>query len=675
MKRHLLTLAALLMATVSLQAKPIDPAQLLLAAQHVLNRTDVVDVTPAAFTDVRLFVGADGQGFVLLGDDDCVRPLLAYSPTGSFPVDSMPEHVAAWIDGYQREIASVKEIGAGPSQRASDEWSRLLDGRPSRKTVTAVPPLMKTTWGQGDPYNRKCPFDSATNKHCVTGCVATSMAQVLRFWRHPEVGRGSHSYTHPTYGLQEATYDTTHYKWSRMPFNFNSVAPTNSVNAVSQLMYDIGVAVDMEYGVVSSGANTNPLGNVRRASAETALKEFFRYNPGLFTAYKEGFSDAAWRALIDEDLDAGRPILYNGYGPTGGHAFVLDGRDTVGLYHFNWGWTGDYDGYFTLDSLTPRAPMSYSQLSAATFRVYPITVNEETSVLTGVSGDPTRGTVSGSGTYSVDSMRVLLLATAAPGYRFDHWTSGNPANPIITSPTTDLTDTAVFVPLHHDSVGYCRNNGIAYKNITEQDSAEWGIRIPYEFFQGKERLREVQFWTYDSTGPYYLHLYRGTVPGGEPFYVDSLKGFGYGMNIYSIPDTLAIDFADTTPLWVTIYAKGELFPVSYSHFTGTADGSWVRYDSVWQYAYDVLHLYGSWMLRAILDPSTHVGLPEVAPAKVNVRVTGRTVRVEADEPVSLYDIMGRRLATSHRSPLTIHLPAAGVYVVRAGAASKKIMVF
>ena len=674
MKRLIFTLAILLLTT-AVQAKPVDPAVLLRGAQRVLNRADVIDVTPASFTACRLFTGSDGMGFVLLASDDCVRPLLGYATDEAFPTEGIPEHVMAWIDAYQRDIEYAVAIGVDQTPRAAAEWQWLLGAR-GKAVTTAVKPLLKTKWNQSPYYNNLCPYDSAGNKHCVTGCVATAAAQVMRYWKHPAVGRGSHSYVHDKYGTLSAVFDTMHYEWNKMP-NSLDMASQAQVNAVAQLMYHAGVAVDMTYGPNASGAHTNPLGNIKRFSSETSLKEFFRYNPSLFTGYKEGYTDAAWRAMIDEDLDSLRPILYDGYGSSGGHAFVLDGRDTMGLYHFNWGWGGSANGYFTLDSLAPVSNATFSTLNSAVFHIYPIELNEATATINVVSSNPSRGTVSGSGTYSVDSMRVLLLATAKPGYRFDHWLSGNPANPIITSPTNDISDTAVFVPIHRDSVGYCRDNGIAYKNLTDEDSVEWGIRIPFDYLEGKQRLREVHFWTYEPAGPYYLHLYRGVTPDDSaPFYTDSLSAFGYGMNIYTIPESLAIDFTDTTPLWVTIYAKGSPFPISYSHFTGTVDGSWVRYNGVWQPMYEALHVYGSWMLRALLDPSTHVGVVDVVTGSpMDVCVVGRSVSVQAESPVALYDVMGRRLQASSTGMLRCTLPAAGVYIVRAGATSKKIVVF
>lgn len=679
MKRLTLTLALLMLALTAVNAKPVDPERMLRAAQQVLHRTDVADVTPKDFDGCRLYVGSDGTGFVLLADDDCVRPLLGYSPTASWPVadGQMPAHVAAWMEGYRREIASAKANGSQPSVRATDEWDHLLRGTP-KAVATEVRPLMKSEWGQGESFNIFCPYDSIAGKRCVAGCVATAGAQLLKYWGHPEVGRGSHSYVHKTYGTLSARFDTTHYQWSHMPNKITSMTMQDSKENISLLVYHYGVAVDMSYNPSGSGAHTNPLGNVRRASSETALKEFFRYNPALFTAYKEGFTDAEWRAMVDEDLDSARPVLYDGYGTSGGHAFVLDGRDTLGLYHFNWGWDGNYNGFFTLDSLSPSATMSFSQLNSAIFRIYPIELNDATATLTAVSGNPARGTVSGGGTYPVDTMRVLLLATARPGYRFDHWASGNPANPIITSPTCDMADTAIFVPIHRDTMGYCRHNGIAYKNLTDEDSVEWGIRIPAMYFEGKQALRQVQFWTYEAfAGPYVVRLLRGQIPT-DTLYTDSIFATGYGMNTLDIPASVGIDFADTTPLWVTVYARKSLVPISYSHFTGTADGSWVLYHGQWQHAYDALSLYGSWMLRVVLDPPTHVGIAPTAAADegITVLTEGRTVSaVVADGgTVALYDVMGRCLCAPRAASLRCTVPAAGVYIVRCGARSRKIVV-
>ena len=678
MKRLTLTLAFLLSAAFALQANPVDPDLTLRAARLVLQRSDVAEVTPKDFAGCRLYVGSDGTGFVLLADDDCVRPLLGYSLTASWPVDDnpMPEHVASWMEGYQREIASAKANGGQPSRRAADEWAALLAGCP--KSVTSeVRPLIKSEWGQGESFTYFCPYDSAAGKRCLTGCVATAGAQLLKYWKHPEVGRGSHSYNHKKYGTLSARFDTTYYPWNRMPNKITDITMQENRENISLLMYHYGVAVDMTYGPSSSGAHTNPLGKAKQASSETALKEYFRYNPALFTAYKEGFTDAGWRAMIDEDLDSARPVLYDGYGDAGGHAFVLDGRDTLGLYHFNWGWDGSYNGFFTLDSLSPSSSMSFSRLNSAIFRIFPIEVNDATATLTAVSDNPARGSVSGGGTYPVDSMRVFLLATPTPGYRFDHWTSGNPANPIFTSPTCDMADTAVFVPIHRDTLGYCRPNGIAYKNSTDEDSVEWGIRIPAMYLDGKQTLRQVQFWTYEAFSPYIVRLFRGQTPL-DTLYTDTIHATGYGMNTLDIPASVDIDFADTTPLWVTVYARGSSTPISYSHFTGSPDGSWVRYHGVWQYAYDALSLYGSWMLRVVLDPPTHTGIMPVegADPAFTVRVEGRTVSASAADgsAVALYDVMGRRLGSHTAGTLRCTVPAAGVYVLRSGSAGRKIVV-
>lgn len=673
MKRLIALLTLLLPAL--LPAKPVDPADLVRAAQQVLRRSDVVDVTPSRFTECRLFAGSDGRGFVLLAADDCARPLLGYSLREAFPTDSIPLHVMAWIDGYQRVIAAHRAAGRAPAPAVAEAWRSLLDGSAAPKAAgSPVGPLLTTRWDQGTGYNDSCPYDSGARARCVTGCVATAGAQVLKYWNHPAVGRGSHAYQAGKYGELAVRFDTTHYDWAHMGNNGGSTAPMARRRASAQLIYHYGVAVDMDYSPSASGANSNPLGNTVRASSETALKEYFRYNPGLFTAYKEGFSDAAWHSLLDAELDASRPVLYDGYGPVGGHAFVLDGRDAQGLYHFNWGWGGNGNGFFTLDSLSPNDQMSFSILNSAIVRIYPVDIEGPTATLDVVSADPARGSVSGGGTFPTDSMRVLLLATAAPGYRFDHWTSGNPANPIITSPTADLADTAVFVPLDRDRVGYCRPNGIAYKNLTDSVRSEWGIRLPAERFAGKERLRQVQFWTYEASGPYLIRVYREAVPT-TPLFSHSLTTTGYGMHTVDLPAGVDIPLDGDEPLWITVTADSLPFPISYSHYTGIDDGSLIKLDGQWQPIYHRLPLYGTWMIRAVMDPAFEVGVPAVADEPLEVSVAGRRVSVAAapHATVALYDVQGRCLA-AHKARLQFTVPLPGVYVVRCGAASRKVIV-
>lgn len=674
MKRLTITLILAMLAA-SAMAKPVDKGTLRRAAESVLDRTDLVDATPDAWQGCRLYTGADGTGFVLLATDYSARPLLGYSLTNRFPTDDIPEHVASWIDGYCRDVKAIAASGCAPSERAQREWRMILEDKPAPKVIT-INPLVKTHWDQSEGFFEMCPYDDSAATHCLTGCVATAGAQILRYWKHPAQGRGHYSYTTDKYGTLEANYDTTHYDWNNMPLFVSSATAQAKVDKVSRLMFHYGVAVEMEYSPTGSGAYSNPLGGIHRASSETALKEYFKYNPGLHVAYKDSYADAEWDSIILAELKASRPVLYDGYGKSGGHAFIVDGYDGYGMFHLNWGWASNGDGYFTLDSLAPGQNMSFSELSSAIIHIYPIDIEGPTATVEGVPADPAMGSVSGSGTYSTDSIRVALTATAAPGYRFDHWTSGNLCNPIITSPTVDYHDTAIFVPeVWGDTLGYCRRNGMAYKKHVDTDVAEWGIRLPHSTFGEGRQLNAVLLGTYTEAGPYIIRVYRGEWPEGDPLRERTVVLDGYGDHRIGFEEPL--DLADTMPLWITVRTDTCKYPMGYSHYTGTTDGSWVIIDGSWQRLYEAKGIYGSWMIRAVTAPLGTAAIDAASAEAPTVSVRGRQVEAQHDSDlaIELYDMQGRCLATSRRS-LRATVGSAGIYLVRvAGGKAARVVVY
>jgi hypothetical protein len=180
-----------------------------------------------------------------------------------------------------------------------------------------------------------CPVDAAGPcGKTWSGCVAVSMAQVMKFWGYPSSGDSSFSYNHFKYGQQSANFGTATYNWSGMP--------NTSGNAeISKLMYHLGVSVRMNYGVSGSGAYFS--------AVQHAITKYFRYSTNVVCINKYGYSDANWAALLKKELDESRPIMFAG----GTHAFVLDGYQTGNYFHVNWGWGGSYDGYFLITNLKP----------------------------------------------------------------------------------------------------------------------------------------------------------------------------------------------------------------------------------------------------------------------------------------------------------------------------------
>ncbi|MCD6010790.1 MAG: Peptidase family protein [Flavipsychrobacter sp.] len=291
------------------------------------------------------YVLSPGAGFIIVSGDDLVRPVLAFSADAPFDAANMPPHVAAWLDGYKEQINKVIKDNIAPSAATVNNWKELLKSGPafSAAKTTVVPPLVRTRWGQQPYYNELCPFDASAGEQTITGCVATAMAQLMKYWSWPKRGQGSHSY-HSPYGMLTANFGEHTYKWDSMP-----VALFKTNNHVATLMSDAGIGVNMNYGVDASGAWVLGSGNC----TESAMQTYFHYKPTIRGEFRSSYDDTAWVHLIKAEIDAKRPIIYTGYGPTGGHCFLADGYIDNNFIHFNWGWGYTYDGFYIVEHLAP----------------------------------------------------------------------------------------------------------------------------------------------------------------------------------------------------------------------------------------------------------------------------------------------------------------------------------
>lgn len=289
-------------------------------------------------------------GFVLIAADDVSLPVLGYSTEGELPQN--PDHPAVkeWLNGYASEITSLVNAGADRTVN-SGEWSQVLTGRISKSGNRAVVNLVKSTWDQGYPYNMYCPKKNSQSTY--VGCVATATAQVVRFWNYPAVGAGNHSYQWDMDDTNASTNQTVYtafdstYNWANMPLTMSG-ATTAQKKEIAKLSFKLGVAVDMDYGVSGSGAQT--------ATVVDALKNYFNYKTTAEMKSKDSYDDAGWIALLKAEIDAGRPMVYAGSMDAegnGGHAFVCSGYDasTTPKFHFNWGWSGSGNGYFAIGAL------------------------------------------------------------------------------------------------------------------------------------------------------------------------------------------------------------------------------------------------------------------------------------------------------------------------------------
>ncbi|WP_291125569.1 C10 family peptidase [Flavobacterium sp. UBA6031] len=377
--KRIYSLIGLILFVAQLQAKQIDLNTALSVGKNFLNsQTDIQTLqkvsslnpvykaksnansamTTAQETTFYYVFNNSNNGFIIVAGDDNASPILGYSDNGTFDPNNIPQNVAKWLEGYKSQIRFIVENNISATSAISEQWTALKSGtyqspqKVKGNVSTSVSPLVKTKWGQSPYENELCPYDinagSGNGYHCVTGCPATAMAQIMKFWNYPATGSGFHSYNHSTYGTLSANFGSTTFDWASMP---NVISNSNS--AIATLMYSCGVAVEMQYGPISSGSYVIMDGYPTEQTSEYAYKTYFGYNPTTLKGLKRtNYSDSDWKVLLKNDLDAGRPIQYAGFGQ-GGHTFVCDGYDVNDYFHMNWGWSGYLDGYFLLDALNP----------------------------------------------------------------------------------------------------------------------------------------------------------------------------------------------------------------------------------------------------------------------------------------------------------------------------------
>ena len=282
----------------------------------------------------------DNDGFVIVSGDDSLTELVGYSDSGSFDPDNMPDNMRSWLQAYSGYVASVQ---AGESKAKRQQLGNV--------TTIVVRPFVTTEWNQGEPYDRFTPLLN-NGAHCATGCVATAMAQVMKYYEWPERGEGSNSYEYDPYGTLSMDFSQSVYDWENMLDIYSSYYEEGNIvpeyndgqaGAVAKLMYDCGISVNMMYGE-SSGAYDPAIPN--------AFKSYFKYKSDIY--YRDNMSSKEFMDVLLSELDEKRPVLICGAGLGGGHAFVGDGYDSNNFVHINWGWGGYSDGYFNVNYLDPE---------------------------------------------------------------------------------------------------------------------------------------------------------------------------------------------------------------------------------------------------------------------------------------------------------------------------------
>lgn len=307
---------------------------------------------------VYVFNRGAGRGYIVTPADDMFPAVLGYGDTGDFNIDSIPDAMKSFLEDYAREIEYTVSNNSG-------EVACMAIADPG---WAPVEPLLTTQWDQDLPYSLNCPdlvlLDSSGSPTgqtipTVTGCVATSLAQVMNYHKWPDVGVGSNKYEWKTYSdveskVLELDFSKIHFDWDNMLPKYTTAADgTKNYNdaqakAVADLMYACGISVNMTYNMAQAGGS----GAVSRQQS-VALVNNFKYSRSIRYKYRDYCSSAEFERIIYDNLKEGLPVLYNGRSSAGGHSFVCDGYSGNHYFHFNWGWSGISDGYFYLARLDP----------------------------------------------------------------------------------------------------------------------------------------------------------------------------------------------------------------------------------------------------------------------------------------------------------------------------------
>ena len=336
-KRSLLVVICILSA-IGMYAEKVTEYQALQKAQKILSgKTFNITAASRSTKSVEennayyVFNAENNDGFVIVSGDSRMTEILGYSESGSFNLSEAPDNVKWWLGQCEKvynslDIQSSRQVRKGISK--------------AQEVKVDIAPFMTTTWGQGYPYNELCPQIEGTR--CLTGCVATSMAQVIYYTQCPEGTTGEIAgYTTKTNQIAMPKLDATTFDWGNM---------TDA--DIARLMLYCGQAVKMDYGTDASGAYVQGI--------PSAMMSKFGYDNNLRLVFRDAYQLSDWEDLIYNELKEGRPVLYSGFSNNMGHSFVCHGYKD-GMFYINWGWDGLFDGYFSLLSLTPGDTKSYTR--------------------------------------------------------------------------------------------------------------------------------------------------------------------------------------------------------------------------------------------------------------------------------------------------------------------------
>ena len=323
-----------------------------------------------------IFNATNGRGYVLVSGNDQTTPILGYSTNGNIDLDNIPDNLRYWLESYAAQLKAIEEGTPAATPRAK-----------TRGTQENIEPLIQTLWNQDGPYNLMCPDGDYVEygeegynprNRCVTGCVATAVAQVMYYHQWPQQTTAIPSYSfynNRTINIHELPATT--FEWNKMKTTYSKTDTDEAAYAVAKLMRYVGHGLNMRYGIAANGGSGTII-------YEDALVNYFGDSKKIHTKDRDGYTTTQWENMVYDELRHGRPVLYSGFTAVGGgHQFVCDGYKD-GMFSLNWGWGGKLNGYFVLSVADPNGQQGiggstggYRLRQKAVFNFMPAEANEE----------------------------------------------------------------------------------------------------------------------------------------------------------------------------------------------------------------------------------------------------------------------------------------------------------
>lgn len=295
-----------------------------------------------------VFNSDDNMGYVIVSGDDRARTILGYAEQGNLDTSDLPDNLKWWLSNYEQQINSLTKNDVSAAMH-KDEVEVFYRGN--------ITPFMSTTWDQHKPYNDMCP--AINGQQCVTGCVATALAQVMKFYNWPQEPAGSYSYVWRDKDTLTVNFDGVTYEWTNMRNTYSPFEEYSGTeaSAVAKLMYHCGVISNMDYGLIESGGTY---------SLQTLAANFRYHCEQAFSIegnYHGEYTINELKELIYADLQESHPVLMEGHNYVTGHAFICHGyenRNDEDYFYMNWGWGGHCDGYYALTAMKPLDEYKYN---------------------------------------------------------------------------------------------------------------------------------------------------------------------------------------------------------------------------------------------------------------------------------------------------------------------------